>query len=883
MAVMLFTSAAAAERKPNILIIMADDLGYADLGFQGVQDIPTPSMDALARSGVRFTSGYVSGTWCSPTRAGLLTGRYQERWAHESGGLNPLFPLSETTIADRLRAAGYATGIVGKWHLGTSPDFHPQQRGFDEFFGFLDGGHSYHMGLPNIVFPDRTGAGQDFGSRMEGNILRGTDSVEESEYLTDAFGREAVSFIVRHQADPFFLYLSFNAVHTPMHADDVRLAKFAAIEDPVRRIYAAMTLAMDDAIGRVIDKLKQLDLEEDTLIFFLSDNGGPTVHKFAYNASRNTPLRGSKGFTLEGGIRVPFVVSWKGHLSAGEDYDQPVIQLDILPTALAAAGVEAEPDWKLDGVNILPQLRNQSTAAPHEALYWRSMGQMAVRQGDWKLVTYMNKIDEGDVLRSENPPPTPHRLYNLRDDIGESNDLAASETKKVEELMTLWNQWNATMAEPQRRTQTTASQGRAPVILATLDADGDERISESEALGALKQNFDLIDSNNDGGIDIGELATMLATSAGQSNSRFSQASVEAAPDGRAGPSYGQQNPDAASFMIVSPDRMFYMLNVAKIRETAVYEDGRETQLSGREADLLYDPMPEVQRVGGGMVYAGNIAEQLAGSGPKRDRVAIVMYPSRAKFNEMASSSAFQETSVHKSASIERSEIMVTTPEAWALSDETPLAASEIPYPATAQDSSFTLLHLVKYRDVAQYPVGSNEAQRSGREAMEIYEGSVEGILHQAGVTPMLRAQVDGVLIGDGRSWSDYRLLRFPSHRAYEAVLQQIEEREIGHHLAAAIEDEYTLELQDLFDATANPPTPGNVGQASSGQSLRADQAPLILLSRDSDKDGKISRSEAVDGMKANFSLLDSNGDGGIDLDELKAILEQVATQGEDRR
>ena len=522
MAAMLFTSAAtAAERKPNILIIMADDLGYADLGFQGVQDIPTPSMDALARSGVRFTSGYVSGTWCSPTRAGLLTGRYQERWAHEPGGqLDPLLrlPLSETTIADRLRAAGYATGIVGKWHLGTSPDFHPQQRGFDEFFGFLGGGHSYHTGLPNIVFPDRTGAGQDFGSVMEGNILRGTESVEESEYLTDAFGREAVSFIERHQAHPFFLYLSFNAVHTPMHADDVRLAKFAAIEDPVRRIYAAMTLAMDDAIGRVIDKLKQVGLEEDTLIFFLSDNGGPTVHKFAYNASRNTPLRGSKGFTLEGGIRVPFVVSWKGHLSAGEDYDQPVIQLDILPTALAAAGVEAEPDWKLDGVNILPQLMNQSTAAPHEALYWRSMGQMAVRQGDWKLVTYMNKIDEGDVLRSENPPPTPHRLYNLRDDIGETNDLAASETDKFNELKSLWDEWNATMAEPRGgQSQASPSSDRAPLILSTLDTDGDKKISEGEAQGALKQNFASIDRNGDGGIDLGELETVLRIAAGRND------------------------------------------------------------------------------------------------------------------------------------------------------------------------------------------------------------------------------------------------------------------------------------------------------------------------------------------------------------------------------
>ncbi len=516
---------AAAERKPNILIILADDLGFADLGFQGCEDIPTPNLDALARSGVRFSNGYVSASWCSPTRAGLLTGRYQERWAHEPpaaahgqggavaerrGARPPLsLPLSETTIADRLRAAGYATGIVGKWHLGTSPDFHPQQRGFDEFFGHLGGGHSYQNGLPNIVFPDRTGAGEDVGSRMEGKILRGTESVEEPEYLTDAFGREAVSFIERHQADPFFLYLSFNAVHTPMHADDVRLAKFAAIKDPVRRTYAAMTLAMDDAIGRVIDKLKQADLEKDTLIFFLSDNGGPTVHKFAYNASRNTPLRGSKGTTLEAGIRVPFVVSWKGRLPAGEDYDQPVIQLDILPTALAAAGVEAEPDWKLDGVNILPQLENQSTAEPHEALYWLTVGQMAVRRGDWKLVRYMNKIDEGDVHRTENPPLTPHRLYNLRDDIGETNDLAEAEPERVKEMQSLWDKWNASMPEAPQGRRANPGPSQAPTILRMLDADKDGKISESEAPAQLKQNFSLIDANGDGGIDIDELTRVL--------------------------------------------------------------------------------------------------------------------------------------------------------------------------------------------------------------------------------------------------------------------------------------------------------------------------------------------------------------------------------------
>ena len=446
--------AAAPVRDPNILIIVADDLGYADLGFQGGTDIPTPGIDALAANGVRFSNGYVTGTWCSPTRAGLLTGRYQQRFGdagHEPIPDNGL-SLAETTLADRLSAAGYVTGLVGKWHLGIAPEFHPFERGFDEFFGFLRGGHSFQPGLPLIIFPDRNGLGEDFRAieegrtTLDGQIFRGAERVAEEEYLTDAFAREAVSFIERHEKDPFFLLLSFNAVHTPMHATDDRLEKFGSIADPMRRIYAAMTLAMDEAVGRVMSQLRQSNLEQDTLVFFISDNGGPTVHKYAYNASSNTPLRGSKGTTLEAGIRVPFVVSWPGHLPSGEEYHQTAIQLDILPTAMAAAGIDAAPEWQLDGVNLLPHLRKENSRSPHDALYWRSWGQMAVRQGDWKLVSYTSKIDEGEMLRSDSrEQTTPHRLYNLSMDIGETNDLASSEPEKVTELLSLWNAWNAEM------------------------------------------------------------------------------------------------------------------------------------------------------------------------------------------------------------------------------------------------------------------------------------------------------------------------------------------------------------------------------------------------------------------------------------------------------
>jgi arylsulfatase A-like enzyme len=443
--------ATATGRPPNIVILLADDLGYADVGFQGCQDIPTPNIDALAKRGVRCTNGYVSGPYCSPTRAGLLTGRYQQRFGHEfnpgprgepgGNGTDSIgLPLSETTIADRLKAAGYATGMVGKWHLGVAPKFHPQKRGFDEFFGFLGGAHVYRPDLPNIVFPGLQAA----ATRSAAPIYRGTETADEPEYLTDAFAREAVSFIDRNQKEAFFLYLPFNAVHTPMHATDKRLEQFASVMDPMRRTYCAMTLALDEAIGKVLDKLRDTHLEQETLIFFCSDNGGSTVPRAALNASRNTPLRGSKVSTLEGGIHVPFVVSWPGRLPAGKVYDKPVIQLDFLPTALAAAGVDDKADWKTDGVNLLPYLKGDVAEPPHDALYWRLGQQMAIRKGDWKLVQYSHEFageESGSAI-------SPLRLYNLSRDIGEANDVASAQPDKAKELKSLWDQWNLSLVEP---------------------------------------------------------------------------------------------------------------------------------------------------------------------------------------------------------------------------------------------------------------------------------------------------------------------------------------------------------------------------------------------------------------------------------------------------
>jgi len=413
-------TAAESARKPNIIVIVSDDYGYAEIGVQGCPDVPTPRIDSLARNGVRFTNGYVSCPVCSPTRAGLMTGRYQQRFGHEFNPGPALaadaefgLSLKETTLAERLKSLGYATGMVGKWHLGYKPAFHPTKRGFDEFFGFLGGAHPY--------LGERRGDGNP--------IMRGTTPVEEKEYLTDAFGREAVAFIEKHKSEPFFLYLAFNAVHNPLEAPEKYLKRFESLPGK-RRTFAAMLSAMDDNVGRVLDKVRELKLEEDTLIFFVSDNGGPTPN----TTSRNDPLRGTKGQVYEGGIRVPFLVQWKGQLPAGKVYEQPVIALDIHPTAVAAAGGKIAPEWKLDGVNLLPYLKGEKTDAPHAALFWRFGEQHAIRQGDWKLLK----------TRGAAKP----ELYNLAEDVSEKNDLAEKHPDKVKQLTEAYNAWNAQLQEP---------------------------------------------------------------------------------------------------------------------------------------------------------------------------------------------------------------------------------------------------------------------------------------------------------------------------------------------------------------------------------------------------------------------------------------------------
>ena len=366
-----FTEATIAQQKkgPNVIIIMTDDMGYADVGFNGCKDIPTPNIDRIASSGVVFSSGHVSFAVCSPSRAGLLTGRYSQRFGYERnvlyipGDEQMGLSLEEETMADVLGRAGYATMLVGKWHLGAHPNLHPLKRGFKEFFGFLGGGHQYFPKEWTISDPLSV---MDEPGSYKTKLNRGNTVVEEKEYITDAFSREAVSFLDRNASKPFFLYLTYNAPHTPLQAPEQYLSRFSHIADKKRSTYAAMVSAIDDGVGKILDKLKETGQEKNTLVFFLSDNGGPVE-----NGSSNGNLTGRKGSLFEGGIRVPFAMQWPGTVPAGMVYDKPVISLDMYATVLAQLKQSVKTKHPLDGVNLVPYLTGKKTGAPHETLFWR--------------------------------------------------------------------------------------------------------------------------------------------------------------------------------------------------------------------------------------------------------------------------------------------------------------------------------------------------------------------------------------------------------------------------------------------------------------------------------------------------------------------------------
>lgn len=455
----------ASAQQPNIVVLFADDLGYGELSCQGNTDIPTPHIDAIAANGVRFTDAYVAGPNCSPSRAGFLTGRTPTRFGYEFNPIGAVneqpgigLPAEEITIAEALHNGGYTTGLIGKWHQGGTAHFHPFRHGFDEFFGFTHEGHyfvpppwhdvttmlrrkflpggptetGYWYGEKKLHFHNLLGNEPDYDANNP--IVRGGQPVVETEYLTDAFTREAVDFIDRHDDKPFFLFLSYNAVHSPLQGADAYMEKFAHIDDLHRRIFAAMLANMDDSVGAVMEQLRKSGLEENTLVFFLSDNGGPTKEL----TSSNLPLRGQKGQMYEGGVRVPFVMQWKGAIPPGQVFTKPVSSFDIFATAAANAKHVTAPE-QVEGVDLVPYLTGKKEGRPHETLYWRQGGKAGLRHGDWKIVRMGKRKEFG---------PSKWELYDLSQDISEENNLAQSNPEQLEELIKIWEELNGEMREP---------------------------------------------------------------------------------------------------------------------------------------------------------------------------------------------------------------------------------------------------------------------------------------------------------------------------------------------------------------------------------------------------------------------------------------------------
>ncbi|MEM7146797.1 MAG: sulfatase-like hydrolase/transferase [Verrucomicrobiota bacterium] len=502
---------------PNVLLILADDLGYADIGAYGyADDIATPHIDQLAKNGARFTHGYATHPFCSPSRAGLMAGMYQHRFGFETNSGPELYaapnfglPKHVPTLAEKLNAAGYTTGMIGKWHIGFREGLRPHERGFDSFYGFLSGARSF--------YPDPNG---------NSPLLRNDTVIKkEPAYLTDAFADEAVAFIQDNQDHPWFLYLAFNAVHTPMEATDEYEARFPHITDPKRRTLAGMLAAMDDAVGRIMEEVHTTDAENNTLILFYSDNGGIPPK----NASLNGPLRGMKGATYEGGIRVPFIAQWKGTIPEGLVYDQPAMGFDCHATALAAAGLPLDNGDApaLDGVNLIPFLTGKEMGPPHNELVWRADKQQGLRTGKWKMVKQAR----------EDP-----QLFNLDADPGETNNLANTHPEKLAQLTNAFDKWSNQMMEPQwiRQDRDNAEPGgklkevaetrnrRSPStaqlreVFARADQNNDGKLTREEY--PRPENFPQVDTNDDGVVTLEEVR---ARSAGQDQRRIQRDTLPA--------------------------------------------------------------------------------------------------------------------------------------------------------------------------------------------------------------------------------------------------------------------------------------------------------------------------------------------------------------------
>ncbi|EMI53030.1 sulfatase-like hydrolase/transferase [Rhodopirellula sallentina] len=429
--------------RPNIVVIICDDMGYSDVGFGGAPDIRTPNLDSLAKASTICTSGYVAHPFCGPSRMGLMTGRYP----HTFGGqynLPPLhagmddynklgIPKSETMISTVLHDAGYTTGAIGKWHLGEEADYHPNNRGFDDFYGFLGGGHNYFPQQYSGAYErqKRTGKARinDYLLPLEHN----GNPTTEDEYLTDALSKQAVRFIneASEKESPFFLYLAYNAPHAPMEATEEDLAANVHIKNRKRRVVAGMMTAVDRGVGLVTDALKKQGRFDDTLVVFLSDNGGKSVF-----GSSNAPFRGVKGDTWEGGFRVPMFFHWPKKIPA-QKFDHPISSLDFYPTFAAVADAKIPSDKQLDGKNVLSSFVEGNNPRPNEVIFaMRHRGgytDVSARRGDWKAVRYANQ---------------PWRLFKITEDLSEEHDLASSNPERLEELIAAAEKWSHTHETP---------------------------------------------------------------------------------------------------------------------------------------------------------------------------------------------------------------------------------------------------------------------------------------------------------------------------------------------------------------------------------------------------------------------------------------------------
>lgn len=416
--------------KPNIIVFMADDMGYADAGFTGAKDIQTPNLDELAAAGVIFQQGYVNHAFCGPSRAALLSGRYPYRFGFETNPAydpaNPHMGISpdEKLFPERLQEAGYVTGVVGKWHLGAAAPFHPNNRGFDYFYGFLGGGHDYfRIDLTKKVWE----------AYLQG-LVRNDKPAGFEGYLTTALSRDAAKFVEDNKDNPFFLFVSYNAPHMPLQAPEEDIARYAHIDDKKRRVYAAMVDVMDSGIGEVVDALKSNGIFKNTLIFFLSDNGGPqssASNPTKGNGSSNIPFRGGKGNFYDGGVHVPFIACWPSKIPSGSTYEYPVNSLDIARTAVEVGGADATAGPSMEGVDLIPFILGHKKGAPHEAIFWRGGNGIV-----WSVLTAdgTKHVKDKDSKKPE--------LFYLPDDISETTDILSQQPERAAELHKLWTEWN---------------------------------------------------------------------------------------------------------------------------------------------------------------------------------------------------------------------------------------------------------------------------------------------------------------------------------------------------------------------------------------------------------------------------------------------------------